>query len=106
MATYTLVYRENRFWSWILYVGLVLVVVGGLLAFTGGHQTAPTAAQHVNGVWEQTYLIEGANAPALQSTGVNRSIEWAAAINARVAGTVRPGEDVNGNSERLMFGLE
>lgn len=107
MATFTLARTQNRTWSFVLYVGLVLVMVAALVVSgsTSVEQAQP-AMVNLDGAWERTNLREGIVGPVLADTGVNESIAWMAEINARVARSVKPGQDVIGNSERLMFGIE
>lgn len=109
MATYTTVIRTQRaaFNFWALWIGILLIVAGLALSYVpGAIVRGNDAGGDLNGVWERTYLVDGMKAPTLADTGVNRSIAWAAGINARVAAGVRPGDDVTGNSERLMFGIQ
>lgn len=59
----------------------------------------------VDGAWERVYLFNGVAAPALPRTSVNAGIETLAAHNAAAAANVRPGENVDGVRERMMFGF-
>lgn len=107
MATITMA-AQSRTNVRNVFVAVVLtIVLFGILASIKPASTSivqPVGTEL--GAFERAYFLDGNRAPVFVDTGVNASITMLAAVNADVAATVRPGEDVNGNSERLMFGID
>lgn len=111
MTTHTATYKVT------IAPVIVLVLLVFILLTTISNMTidaSPTASidrqtsgiNGSDGAWERTYLFDGVAAPALPRTTVNASIEMLASHNAAAAANVRPGENVDGVRERMMFGLQ
>lgn len=106
MTTITLANRSVRVPNAFYGVVLALILVTLSVNFLGLPAVQAPGAPDANlGAWERAYFLDGSKAPVFVDTGVNASITQLARINARVATYRCPGDELNGNSERLMFGI-
>ena len=92
--------------NWVIGIVLVLLLATAALGYTPTPTVASQGPNALDGNFERIYLYGGATMPTVADSGVNDSIARNATVNAAVAALVAPGAVVDGNNERLMFGLK
>lgn len=92
--------------NWAIGIALVLLLATAALGYTPTPTVAKVGPNALDGNFERIYLYGGATMPTVADSGVNEGIARNATINATVAALVAPGGNVDGNTERLMFGLK
>lgn len=106
MSTFTMAVQSFDIRRFVYGAVAVLLLAGALVGFLAIPGSNAQVTNADLGAFERAYFLDGNSAPVFVDTGVNESIAFLASVNARAASDVRPGDDVIGNSERLMFGIK